>query len=520
MPRLGMGMPIVSSVSSAPVVAIDDFVFLNDVSGELTPNSTAVRKNLLVQSQTFKTTWATNAAAVIPNDLFRAPDSTLTAQAITSNSAGAQVFIQQTVATTTGETYTYSTHVKKAANGFVLLMFSDGTTVRSAYFNADTGSVGSASNIISTNFQKLDDDWRRVSITFQADSTTSSSFVRIFSAAASGSTGTGAAFQAGTELLYIWGAQLEEDSRPSNYIVTTNAAVTVAAIFGDVSEVWDFDGTDIMLEASFSKDEGAFDRATQNLVLNGDYEELSSDLIVNGDFTSGGSNWGLYQTGSSTVTFPDVASINIDGSNNNVGLFQENVFTNAKTYKIVLTMKATANFIAEVLESQGAATVSSIGQVSLTTSYQDFTFYFKATGTNDLFIHRLFGQTAGQNQQILIKNVLVKESDPNDRWVSEADWTIEDGIAKGNGASGSSEELRQDGILTVGDTYEFTFTIQGYSSGSVELMNNGLGSLSSNGTHTGIGVATSTDLRFRGSSFYGSIDNVTVKEYAITPLNV
>ena len=183
-------------------------------------------------------------------------------------------------------------------------------------------------------------------------------------------------------------------------------------------------------------------------------------------------------------------------------------------------MKATANFIAEVLESQGAATVSSIGQVSLTTSYQDFTFYFKATGTNDLFIHRLFGQTAGQNQQILIKNVLVKESDPNDRWVSEADWTIEDGIAKGNGASGSSEELRQDGILTVGDTYEFTFTIQGYSSGSVELMNNGLGSLSSNGTHTGIGVATSTDLRFRGSSFYGSIDNVTVKEYAITPLNV
>ena len=288
MPRLGMGMPIVSDVSSAPVVAIDDFVFLNDISGELTPNSTAVRKNLLLQSQTFKTTWTTSNAA-IPNDLYTAPDSTLTAQAITANSAGASdVFINQVVATTAGETYTYSAHVKVGANGFVIVQFSDGSTGRQAWFNADTGSVGSASNLISTHFQKLDNGWRRVSITFQADSTTSSSFVRIFTAAASGSTATGAAFDAGTDLLYIWGAQLEEDSRPSNYMVTTNTAVTVAASFSDVSEVWDFDGTDVMLEASFSKDEGAFDRATANLVTNGDFAADSNWTKGTGWTISGG----------------------------------------------------------------------------------------------------------------------------------------------------------------------------------------------------------------------------------------
>jgi len=45
----------------------------------------------------------------------------------------------------------------------------------------------------------------------------------------------------------------------------------------------------------------------------------------------------------------------------------------------------------------------------LTTSYQEFTFYFIGTGNYDLFIHRKFGQTAGQNQQILISNVTVKE---------------------------------------------------------------------------------------------------------------
>ena len=264
------------------------------------------------------------------------------------------------------------------------------------------------------------------------------------------------------------------------------------------------------------------------LVLNGDYEELSSDLILNGDFASGVSNWGLYQTGSSTVTFPDVASINIDGSNNNVGLFQENVFTNAKTYKIVLTMKATANFIAEVLESQGAVTVSSIGQVSLTTSYQDFTFYFKATGTNDLFIHRLFGQTAGQNQQILIKNVLVKESDPNDRWTLGTGWSIEDG--KAVATSCTNENLVGALSILIGNAYEVTFTVSDYSgSGTVKPMLGVVGAVSgatvnADGTYTQILVADANQsaIAFRagGTAFNGKIDNVSVKEYAIQPLDI
>ena len=241
MPGLGIGTVLTSSVSNVAVTLIDDELFLNDVSGEMTTPFTGNRTNKLVQSQTFKTTWATNAAAVIPNDLFEAPDNSTTAQAITSNSAGAQVFLQQTVATTAGETYTYSAHVKAGANGFVLLQFFDGNLSRTAYFNAATGAASNTSDVLTTSFDKMDDDWVRVSITFQNTVTTSSSFVRIFSAAAAGSTGTGAAFDAGTELLYIWGAQLEEDSRMSAYIVTTNAAVNAAVTLNDTHDVWDFD---------------------------------------------------------------------------------------------------------------------------------------------------------------------------------------------------------------------------------------------------------------------------------------
>ena len=241
MPRLGMGMPITASSEGAAALVVDDNFWLNDVSNHITPDFTGTRKNLLVQSQTFKTTWTLNNAA-IPNDLFEAPDNSTTAQAITATSSGASnVYAQQVVATTAGETYTYSAHVKAGANGFVLLLFFDGNLSRTAYFNAATGAASNTSDVLTTSFDKMDDDWVRVSITFQNTVTTSSSFVRIFPAAAAGSTGTGAAFQAGTELIYVWGAQLEEDSRPSEYLVTTNTAVTKAVPLVDFHDSWDHD---------------------------------------------------------------------------------------------------------------------------------------------------------------------------------------------------------------------------------------------------------------------------------------
>jgi hypothetical protein len=135
---------------------------------------------------------------------------------------------------------------------------------------------------------------------------------------------------------------------------------------------------------------------------------LGSELLTNGDFSDGSANWGNYITGSSTIVFTDVATLNIDASNSNVGIYQENVFTSGKQYKIVLKMKASSSFDAEILETQQASTISTIGSVSLTTSYQNFTFYFTATGNNDIFIHRKFN-AASANQSITIDNVSVKE---------------------------------------------------------------------------------------------------------------
>ena len=140
-------------------------------------------------------------------------------------------------------------------------------------------------------------------------------------------------------------------------------------------------------------------------------EVIGSELVVNGDFAELplGTGWDNYTSGSSSITFTEGAILSIDGSNSNVGVYQQNIFTSGVQYKIIVNIKATANFDAEIVESQAAVTQTTIGNVSLTTSYQNFTFYFTASGTNDLFIHRLYGESAGQNQQIYIKDVAVKE---------------------------------------------------------------------------------------------------------------
>ena len=390
MPRLGMGIPIVGGAAEAAVLAVEDFVFLNDVSGELTPVDTSSRTNKILQSQTFKTTWTTNNAA-IPNDLYEAPNNSTTAQAITASSAGASsVFLQQIVATTSGETYTYSLHAKKDSTGFVSLQFGDGTTTRKAWFNLSTGAATNTSNILTSSFDKMDDDWFRFSITFQADVTTSSSFVRIFAASVAGSTSTSASITAGNELIYIWGAQLEEDSRPTAYIVTTNAVVNVATTeLGDLSNVWDFDGTDIMLEVD-PENEGAFEEATANLVTNHDFAADSDWSLSNGASISGGQ-----------LTLP-ANSANISASQN---IGDQTGNTLELTYTVVSSNISGGNF--RVGGLSGGSVVPSA--LNLTSSVGTHTVFIEVptSGSNNVLdIYLNSGVTSGS---LVLDNVTVKE---------------------------------------------------------------------------------------------------------------
>ncbi len=124
-------------------------------------------------------------------------------------------------------------------------------------------------------------------------------------------------------------------------------------------------------------------------------------------------NWIAYQTSTST-TNKELGLIRIDlnSSNSNAGAYQENVFENGKKYKIVINAKGSASFNMSLLESNGAATIATIGTPSLTTEYQDFLFNYTGTGSYDIFLHRL-SSASSANQSIFIKSVSVIEIQEN-----------------------------------------------------------------------------------------------------------
>jgi hypothetical protein len=100
-------------------------------------------------------------------------------------------------------------------------------------------------------------------------------------------------------------------------------------------------------------------------------------------------------------------------------------------------------------------------------------------------------------------------------WVIENTWTISSGVADGNGAVGSTSELTQTPVNTIGKTYKATFEVLNYVSGTVGFwQGSGVSVIqrSANGIYTEYFTATSTQIRFRPNIFNGSITNVSVKE--------
>jgi len=97
-------------------------------------------------------------------------------------------------------------------------------------------------------------------------------------------------------------------------------------------------------------------------------------------------------------------------------------------------------------------------------------------------------------------------------WVKGSSWTIGGGLATSNG---TSSYLEQSSVLVVGKTYEITFDLSNYVSGTLWLHSTKYESSSqytSNGTYTLQIIPKLTGFYFYSTSFNGSIDNVSVKE--------
>tara|TARA_R110001606_G_scaffold367743_1_gene523359 strand:+ start:278 stop:883 length:606 start_codon:yes stop_codon:yes gene_type:complete len=114
-------------------------------------------------------------------------------------------------------------------------------------------------------------------------------------------------------------------------------------------------------------------------------------------------------------------------------------------------------------------------------------------------------------------------------WDKGTNWTINDvkaGKAHNTGSANFSDLTQTNSNVEAGNDYEVTYTISNFGGGEVKfIMNNNSAAgaaRTADGTYTDIIKALTGSYSFRtgSSGFIGSIDNVTVKEYAISPLDV
>ena len=509
MPRHGIGIDISTLAGSEGVVTtIDDFVFESFSAGQMHPILTTSRTNLIPYSEDFSNAaWTkdfggTGSSPVVTSNQIISPDGTLNADKIvfnagsgTSSSDQSQIF--DSVGMTDNASGTASVHLKGENGGERLVL---------------RGVADSSYTLIT-----LTTDWQRFSTT--ENSGTNSD--KITFGIRQNVSGLGVINSSAT--VYAWGAQLEQDGFATEYIPTSGSTVTVSTTLNDTSNVWDFDGTDIEITED-PEDEGFWEESYPDgaslpeLVLNGDYEELGSELVTDGSFPTGTTAWtkignAAIQNGYAELTF--------DGTTGNQ-IRQGNI-TSGKIYKVqyeILSNTGTDGQVFMNAFSNGIAIDISVGT---------YTVYLTAINTT-FFNFRTLGGTGGSVQ---IDNVSVKQVDPNSRWTL-SNTTISDGaLTFTDNSSAAQFAIYHDAsLLEIGSAYEITLTVNKTAGGVLKVLS-GAGasaltpdvSISSSGTQT-FRVTNDTNggklflYTTASENFQGTVDNVSVKEYAIQPLDI
>lgn len=221
------------TVASAANSSATDGLFLWGAQlnvGALQPYYPTTVKNLLGYSQEFdNAAWTKNNATVTANAAI-APDGSLTADKLVEGTATAQPHVLPAssnlawVANTPSSTSVYA----KAGERRWLRIWDDSSpTPWRAWFDLDTGVLGSVGSSSTATIQDVGNGWYRCSL-FHADTTTAIR-PRIGVADADGGTSyTGD----GMSGIYIWGAQLSDSASLDPYIYNPGAAPAAQAYYG------------------------------------------------------------------------------------------------------------------------------------------------------------------------------------------------------------------------------------------------------------------------------------------------
>ena len=187
-------------------------------------------ENLLLQSQDFNIspTW-TQQDVLLTANTQAAPNGTSTADTLTENTANAARAITDTASyvPASGLSFTMSVYAKAGTATVIQLVgrsLTFGTNVW-ANFDLSAGTVGSVGSLTTASIVNVGSGWYRCVIT--GTSTASGYGSLSISMVNNNASATRFPVYTGTsQLLYIWGAQLEQRSSVTAYTATTTQPIT------------------------------------------------------------------------------------------------------------------------------------------------------------------------------------------------------------------------------------------------------------------------------------------------------
>jgi hypothetical protein len=179
-------------------------------------------ENLFTKSQEFDdAAWIKNLATITANTT-AAPDGTTTAETLTATATTGTHFTRQNLTVGAGA-YAFSCFVKEGTHSFVQLTDNLNANIF-ANFDLTTGAVGTVGSAATASIASVGNGWYRCTMFMTLSSAANQFYIALIPSSTSARAPSWAA--AGTETVFLWGAQLEQRSAVTAYTPTTDQPIT------------------------------------------------------------------------------------------------------------------------------------------------------------------------------------------------------------------------------------------------------------------------------------------------------
>ena len=180
------------------------------------------RTNLITYSEDFSDAYWVKASVSLSLNQIIAPNGVLDADKIIESSTnGEQQIYSNVITTTPSSDYVYSIFIKKGERSWAKVMTANNN---GANFNVEDGIIGIVDGGINAKIEDYGNGWFKCSVSFNTSASADRVYVRIGT-----SNGVNSYQGDGTSGVYIYGAQVEQNSYATSYIKTVGTTQTRVA---------------------------------------------------------------------------------------------------------------------------------------------------------------------------------------------------------------------------------------------------------------------------------------------------